>query len=110
MIAGGGSVGRFIAEQLASSGHQVTVVDSEPDVVARYSASIEGVRWLKGDGCDFGTLKAACWKMLVSSVILTRCSSLIGGSSGNLLPTVHPPKLLRGVVAWSARARWNVST
>ena len=59
VIAGGGSVGRFIAEQLVSSGHHVTIVDSEPDVVDRYSASMEGVRWLKGDGCDFGTLKAA---------------------------------------------------
>jgi trk system potassium uptake protein len=59
VIAGGGSVGRFIAEQLVSSGHQVTVVESEPDVVDRYSAAIDGVQWLKGDGCDFGTLKAA---------------------------------------------------
>ncbi|MEQ1699560.1 MAG: NAD-binding protein [Ilumatobacteraceae bacterium] len=59
VIAGGGSVGRFIAEQLVGGGHDVTIVDSEARIVDQYSDSIEGVRWLKGDGCDFGTLKAA---------------------------------------------------
>ena len=59
VIAGGGSVGRFIAEQLVGGGHDVIVVDSEARIVDQYSDSIEGVRWLKGDGCDFGTLKAA---------------------------------------------------
>ncbi len=59
VIAGGGSVGRFIAEQLVGSGHQVTIVDSDARVVAQYEGTIEGVHWLKGDGCDFGALKAA---------------------------------------------------
>ena len=29
VIAGGGSVGRFIAEQLVGSGHHVTIVDND---------------------------------------------------------------------------------
>ena len=59
VIAGGGSVGRFIAEQLVGGGHQVVIVESEARVVSQYEGTIEGVTWLKGDGCDFGTLKAA---------------------------------------------------
>ena len=59
VIAGGGSVGRFIAEQLVGGGHSVVVIESEARVVTQYESTIEGVTWLKGDGCDFGTLKAA---------------------------------------------------
>ena len=59
VIAGGGSVGRFIAEQLTGSGHAVTVLDNDADVVARYRDSVAGVTWTKGDACDTGVLKDA---------------------------------------------------
>ena len=59
VIAGGGSVGRFIAEQLTGSGHSVTVLDNDADVVARYRDSVAGVTWTKGDACDTGVLKDA---------------------------------------------------
>ena len=59
VIAGGGSVGRFIAEQLVAGGHKVLIVESEARVVTQYEDTIEGASWLKGDGCDFGILKAA---------------------------------------------------
>lgn len=59
VIAGGGSVGRFIAEQLVGGGHDVTIVDNEARVVDQYEGTIEGVHWLKGDACDFDALKAA---------------------------------------------------
>jgi len=59
VIAGGGSVGRFIAEQLVGSGHVVTIVDNDARVVSQYEGTIEGVAWLKADGCDVGSLKAA---------------------------------------------------
>ena len=59
VIAGGGSVGRFIAEQLTGSGHSVTVLDNDADVVARYRDSVAGVTWTKGDACDTGVLKEA---------------------------------------------------
>ena len=35
IVAGGGSVGRFIAEELHELGHDVTIVDNDRDVVAR---------------------------------------------------------------------------
>jgi trk system potassium uptake protein TrkA len=59
VIAGGGSVGRFIAEQLVGSGHRVTVLESDATVVGRYNDTIEGVDWVKGDACDFDSLRSA---------------------------------------------------
>ncbi|MCU1395108.1 MAG: hypothetical protein JWM34_3536 [Ilumatobacteraceae bacterium] len=58
LIVGGGSVGRFIAEQLGSTGHSVTILDNDPGVVKQYAAlGVPGVTWVKGDGCELGALK-----------------------------------------------------
>lgn len=61
LIAGGGSVGRFIAEQLSSSGHTVTICDNDASVVAQYNDRNEpaGVIWYLGDACDITVLDAA---------------------------------------------------
>jgi trk system potassium uptake protein TrkA len=59
VIAGGGSVGRFIAEQLVGTGHQVTIVDNDLDVVSRHDDTIDGANWMRGDACDIDTLKRA---------------------------------------------------
>lgn len=61
VIAGGGSVGRFIAEQLAGGDHEVTIVDQSAAVVSRAERSGEpvGARWLQGDACEVATLTAA---------------------------------------------------
>jgi trk system potassium uptake protein TrkA len=59
LIAGGGSVGRFIAEQLVGSGHEVTILDNDAGVTSRYEGTIEGVNWVKGDACDIDTLQRA---------------------------------------------------
>ena len=59
VIAGGGSVGRFIAEQLVGSGHRVTIIDNDADVVGRHDATIEAAHWVKGDACDITVLKDA---------------------------------------------------
>jgi trk system potassium uptake protein len=57
VIVGGGSVGRFIAAQLATSGHSVSLLDNDGGVVGRYSEhAAPGVTWTKGDGCDVATL------------------------------------------------------
>ncbi|MCU1388998.1 MAG: transport system, NAD-binding component [Ilumatobacteraceae bacterium] len=58
LIVGGGSVGRFIAEQLGASGHSVTILDNSAAVVKQYAAlGVPGVSWVKGDGCELGALK-----------------------------------------------------
>ena len=61
VIAGGGSVGRFIAEQLAGAGHDVTVVDHDAAVIAQAERSGElvGVTWCAGDACEVDTLARA---------------------------------------------------
>jgi trk/ktr system potassium uptake protein len=60
LIVGGGSVGRFIAEQLGSSGHEVTILDNDAAVVKQYRAVQQtGVSWVQGDGCELGALKEA---------------------------------------------------
>lgn len=60
VIVGGGSVGRFIAEQLGSSGHTVVILDNDPRVFSQYQKAekLAGVMWVQGDGCDLGALKA----------------------------------------------------
>ena len=59
IIAGGGSVGRFIAEQLASSGHTITILDNDQGVVSRHGGAIDGVTWVQGDACDIELLGRA---------------------------------------------------
>ncbi len=60
VIVGGGSVGRFIAEQLGSTGHSVVILDNDPRVFKQYQQAekLAGVTWVQGDGCDIGALKA----------------------------------------------------
>lgn len=61
VIAGGGSVGRFIAEQLQQTGHDVTVVEHDTTVIDRAARAGEpaGVRWCAGDACELDTLARA---------------------------------------------------
>ncbi|HBQ52354.1 MAG TPA: potassium transporter TrkA, partial [Acidimicrobium sp.] len=62
VVAGGGSVGRFTAEQLVVAGHDVVVVENDRAVVRSYGKEEEeakGVRWHLGDACDVEVLRAA---------------------------------------------------
>jgi len=57
LIAGAGSVGRSIARELLASGHDVLLVDRNPENVGR--ASVPGARWLLADACEIGSLSGA---------------------------------------------------
>ena len=61
IIAGGGSVGRFIASQLQGGGHEVTILDNDPKVVHSAAASGEpkGVAWREADACEISALADA---------------------------------------------------
>ena len=61
IIAGGGSVGRFIGEQLHGAGHSVKIVDNDPTVVRQALRSGEpaGVEWQQGDACEVSLLDKA---------------------------------------------------
>ena len=69
-IAGGGVVGRSIARDLMRNGHDVLIVDQDPNLVRRQtsadgsspldvSSAGPGVRWFAGDACEVSTLHAA---------------------------------------------------
>ena len=60
IIAGAGSVGRYIAEQLAASGHEVTLIDNDPACSSRHAAHRRAAcTGCSGDGCELDTLAAA---------------------------------------------------
>jgi trk system potassium uptake protein len=61
VIAGGGSVGKFIAEQLHKGGHEVLIIENDPAVVKRAIAAREpeGVPWFQADACEVSKLAEA---------------------------------------------------
>ncbi|NBW90869.1 MAG: hypothetical protein EBR53_00150 [Actinobacteria bacterium] len=40
VVAGGGSVGRFTAEQLVAAGHEVTIIENDRSVVSETQTTI----------------------------------------------------------------------
>ena len=63
VIAGAGSVGRYMAQQLCGAGHTVTLIDNDPGVASR-SQSLKGtdgtpVTFLLGDACEVDVLTIA---------------------------------------------------
>ena len=61
VVAGGGSVGRFTAEQLVAAGHEVTIIENDRAVVAEYGENEPSgkLKWHRGDACDVAVLAAA---------------------------------------------------
>jgi trk system potassium uptake protein len=61
VIAGGGSVGKFIAEQLHKGGHEVLIIENDPAVVRRAQTAREpeGVPWFQADACEVSKLAEA---------------------------------------------------
>ena len=57
-IAGAGNVGQFIAADLAAAGHEVLLIEKDPDLVARGRTSV-AVDWRVGDACEVATLQDA---------------------------------------------------
>lgn len=61
VIAGGGNVGTFIAAELHKAGHDVLIVEVDPDRVRQAEAIDEpkGVAWLVADACEVSELAKA---------------------------------------------------
>ena len=57
-IAGAGNVGTSIGEDLHAAGHDVLIIEKNPDLVARLRPTID-VEWLEGDACEVSTLQRA---------------------------------------------------
>ena len=61
VIAGGGSVGKFIAEQLHEQGHDVTILDNDPTSSPgpALRRSRPACTWHEGDACEINALTDA---------------------------------------------------
>ena len=57
VIAGAGKVGRSIAAELVDNGHQVLLIDRDPDCIR--PGTIPGAEWLQGDACEVDFLDTA---------------------------------------------------
>jgi trk system potassium uptake protein len=57
-IAGAGNVGRFVASDLSSRGHDVVLIEQNKDLVDQLKPELD-VHWVKGDACEIHTLDAA---------------------------------------------------
>lgn len=57
VIAGAGSVGRSIAHELLTAGHEVTLIDRQP--TAMRVASVAEADWLLADACELSSLADA---------------------------------------------------
>ena len=57
-IAGAGNVGVSVAEDLCASGHDVLIIDSDVDLVARLREG-SSCTWYEGDACEVSTLTDA---------------------------------------------------
>ncbi len=57
-IAGAGSVGTAIARDLHASGHDVLVIEQDPDLVERRRQELD-VTWFAADACEVSSLDAA---------------------------------------------------
>jgi trk system potassium uptake protein TrkA len=57
-IAGAGNVGTYIAQDLKQAGHEVLVIEQDPDLVARLRATTD-VEFYVGDACEVHHLQQA---------------------------------------------------
>jgi trk system potassium uptake protein TrkA len=57
-IAGAGSVGTAIASDLHDGGHEVLLIERDPDLVARIRDDLD-VTWVVADACEVASLDAA---------------------------------------------------
>jgi trk system potassium uptake protein TrkA len=57
-IAGAGNVGTAIAKDLRANGHDVLIIERDPDLVERLRKSLD-VTWVAADACEVSSLVAA---------------------------------------------------
>ena len=56
-IAGAGNVGRSIAHELVENGHQVLLIDKDPQAIK--AESLDQADWLLADACELSSLEEA---------------------------------------------------
>lgn len=58
-IAGAGSVGTAIARDLEANGHEVLVLEQDPEIAQQRRDEVPGVDWITADACEVSSLDAA---------------------------------------------------
>lgn len=58
IIAGAGSVGRYMAQQLSSTGHNIVIIDNDASATSRVTESSQVISTF-GDACDVDVLRVA---------------------------------------------------
>ena len=56
-IAGAGNVGRYIARELIENGHQVLIIDRDPDAIEQ--TSVPEAEWFLADACELDSIEEA---------------------------------------------------
>ena len=56
-IAGAGKVGRSIARELLSNGHEVLLIDQDPEIAR--TSTVDGAEFLQADACEVSALEEA---------------------------------------------------
>ncbi|MDO5066264.1 MAG: TrkA family potassium uptake protein [Propionibacteriaceae bacterium] len=77
-IAGAGNVGRSIARELISNGHQVLLIDKNPAAIK--PDSVPGAEWFQADACEVQSLEDA---------ELDNCDVAIAASGDDKVNLVH---------------------
>jgi trk system potassium uptake protein TrkA len=57
-VAGAGAVGVYIANDLVEAGHQILLIEQQPEVRER-ADTVDGVEWYIGDACEVSSLREA---------------------------------------------------
>ena len=69
-IAGAGNVGRFVAKDLGSKGHDVVLIEQNEELIESLRGELD-VNWVRGDACELHTLDAA---------VLTSCEVMVAAT------------------------------
>lgn len=57
-VAGAGNVGRFVAKDLASRGHEIVLIEQDKELIDSFKNELQ-FNWVLGDACELATLDAA---------------------------------------------------
>jgi trk system potassium uptake protein TrkA len=69
-IAGGGRVGTAIAADLKGNGHDVLLIEKDPDLVERLRPTLD-ITWVAADACEVSSLDAAGMGLVEVAVAAT---------------------------------------
>ena len=84
VITGAGAVGRHLAGDLATRGHEVTLIEQDPDTLEKSREWAPGVDMLLGDACEPWVLEKA--NLATTDVRTTVTDERGGYVITNLLP------------------------